>query len=412
MSATAVPRPAPAARALAPGHERFPLLDGVRGLAALTIFAFHVAFHLGLLGGSPWVARYLGNLNVGVPVFFVLSGFLLYRPFVAARLAGHPGLEPAPYLARRALRIVPAYWVALPIVALALAEWEVFTPKGAVTYFGFLQIYGSGTTIVGGIGQAWTLCVEVAFYLALPVWALLARRLPAGGGAGALVRGELLALGALLALSLAWKLLAAELLEPGDRGYLSAQIVLPAFADQFALGMGLAVLSAAAARGIAPPAPLRLLAARPWIAVAAALGLYAILGLRFGGFGDNWADAGPIRHEIKGLIGLLLIVPAVFGTQRGGRVRGALGWRPLLWLGVVSYSFYLWHLMLIRRLDDVAALSGIGWGAVAAAALLATVLVAWLSHRLVEAPGIALGRRWARALGGRRRGWAAGADGR
>jgi peptidoglycan/LPS O-acetylase OafA/YrhL len=131
-------------------HARFPLIDGVRAIAALTIFAFHVFFHLGLLN-TDLLSRYLGNLNVGVPIFFVVSGFLIYRPFVAKRFAQEPSPETEPYAIRRALRIVPAYWVALVIVTLILGlEASVFTPSGIVTYFGFLQVYDIGT-VVGGI---------------------------------------------------------------------------------------------------------------------------------------------------------------------------------------------------------------------------------------------------------------------
>ena len=75
-------------------------------------------------------------------VFFVLSGFLLYRPFVRARLLGGPAPPGAAYGWRRVLRIVPAYWVALALIALWLARRDVLEPGGALVYCGFLQIYG------------------------------------------------------------------------------------------------------------------------------------------------------------------------------------------------------------------------------------------------------------------------------
>ncbi len=380
-------------------HARFPLIDGVRAIAALTIFAFHVCFHLGLLN-TDLLSRYLGNLNVGVPIFFVVSGFLIYRPFVAKRFAQERAPEIEPYAIRRGFRIVPAYWVALVIVTLILGlEATVFTPSGIVTYFGFLQAYDIGT-VIGGIGQAWTLCIEVSFYIALPLWALFARRLlPGAAGRRAMISGELWALTALFAASFLWQLLISPLFVPGDHGYLIAQISLPAFADQFALGMAMAVVSVAIHSGAKKPRALLLVERKPWIWVAVGLALYSLLGLKIGaiGLGASWADAGLFRHVVKGLIGVCVLAPAVFGASLAGRVRGILGWRPLMLLGLVSYSFYLYHLAFILKLNEVAWLHDLGWGAVAVAAFVCSVAAAAASYKLVEAPGIALGRRLARA---------------
>lgn len=384
-------------------HARFPLIDGVRAIAALTIFAFHVFFHLGLLN-TDLLSRYLGNLNVGVPIFFVVSGFLIYRPFVAKRFAQEPTPEIEPYAIRRAFRIVPAYWVALVIVTLILGlEASVFTPSGIVTYFGFLQVYDIGT-VIGGIGQAWTLCIEVSFYLALPIWAFFARRLMRRrGGRRQMISSELWALAALFGASFLWQLVVSPLFLPGDRGYLIAQISLPAFADQFALGMAMAVVSVAINSGSKKPRALRLVEGRPWIWVLAAVALYSLLGLKIGavGLGASWADAGLFRHVIKGLIGVCVLAPAVFGSTLGGRVRAALGWRPLMLLGLVSYSFYLYHLAFILKLNEVGWLHDLGWVAVAGASFVCSVAAAAISYRLIEAPGIALGRRWAKAASAR-----------
>ena len=383
-------------------HARFPLVDGVRAIAALTIFGFHLFFHLGLLS-TDLLSRYLGNLNVGVPIFFVVSGFLIYRPFVAKRFAEQPAPEVEPYAIRRGFRIVPAYWVALVIVTLILGlEATVFTPSGIVTYFGFLQVYDIGT-VVGGIGQAWTLCIEVTFYIALPIWAFFARRMLPRGGRRQMISSELWALAALVSASFLWQLVISPRFLPGDQGYLIAQISLPAFADQFALGMAMAVVSVAVHSGSKKPRALRLVEGKPWIWVVAALALYALLGLKIGavGLGASWADAGLFRHVIKGLIGVCVLAPAVFGGALGGRVRAALGWRPLMLLGLVSYSFYLYHLAFILKLNEVGWLHELGWVAVAGASFLCSVAAAAISYRLIEAPGIALGRRWAKAASAR-----------
>src|SRR4051794_10645880 len=113
---------------------RFPLFDSLRAIAALTIFLFHIAFVLHLLGGrtlSPWLAQ----LNVGVPIFFLISGFLLYRPFAQTRFSGDPSPAVGPYAIRRLFRIVPAYWVALTIVAVWLGPFGVWAAKGIGPYY-------------------------------------------------------------------------------------------------------------------------------------------------------------------------------------------------------------------------------------------------------------------------------------
>jgi peptidoglycan/LPS O-acetylase OafA/YrhL len=73
-----------------PSHERFPLLDGYRAIAATMVVATHVGFQTGAAIHGPW-SGLLARLDSGVAVFFLLSGFLLFRPISAAHLAGRSG---------------------------------------------------------------------------------------------------------------------------------------------------------------------------------------------------------------------------------------------------------------------------------------------------------------------------------
>src|SRR5439155_8306716 len=95
------------------------------------------------------VGRYAQRLEVGVAIFFVISGFLLYRPFAASRAAGQPAPRTGPYAWRRVLRIVPAYWLALTVTVVVLGRWEVFHPAHLLTFYGRGQAY-RGPTIGGG----------------------------------------------------------------------------------------------------------------------------------------------------------------------------------------------------------------------------------------------------------------------
>ena len=97
---------------------------------------------------NTWWGSLWHNLDLGFPVFFVISGFLLYRPFLAVAVVGAPPTNTWSYAWRRALRIIPAYWVALTVLAAYAHLHGVFTGDWWRYYF-FLQIY-SVHTIYGG----------------------------------------------------------------------------------------------------------------------------------------------------------------------------------------------------------------------------------------------------------------------
>ncbi len=89
---------------------RYPLVDAIRAIAALSVLVFHAAnAAYTAVPDQDWLGAVLARFNVGVPIFFVISGFLLYRPFVAARLGGRAAPRVRDYARRRVLRLVPAY---------------------------------------------------------------------------------------------------------------------------------------------------------------------------------------------------------------------------------------------------------------------------------------------------------------
>jgi peptidoglycan/LPS O-acetylase OafA/YrhL len=369
---------------------RFPLFDSLRAIAALSIFFFHIAFVLHLRGGrtlSPWLAQ----LNVGVPIFFRISGFLLYRPFAQTRFSGDPSPEVVPYAIRRIFRIVPAYWVALTIVALWLDLSDVFTASGIGTYYGFFQVYRHAT-VTGGIGPAWTIDTEIAFYFLLPIWALLLRRIPFRGVSGfAWTEGGLL--GVLFAGGFVAKLVAIHNTPFHALTLPAVLYTLPAYLDYFAIGMGLAVASVALAGR--SPAFVRVIDRAPWLPVASGALAFYLLGTHVGPLGHGWGTQFMWQHYLKAAVGIGLLLPAIFGDPSRGLVRRVLGNRALLWLGMVSYAFYLWHLAILTKLDRTGLADSIGGVGFTIVGFVCTTAVAAASWYLVERHALRLGRRLA-----------------
>ena len=149
------------------------------------------------------------------------------------------GPRTARYARRRALRILPAYWVALTVLAIFPGIVGVFTADWW-RYYLFLQAYDA-STLPFGIPVAWTLCVEVAFYVSLPFWALAVRRIRLGAGPRAWLRSELAALAFVATAAVAVQVAASR----QEISPLLAQTVLGQ-AVWLALGMALAVVSVAA----------------------------------------------------------------------------------------------------------------------------------------------------------------------
>jgi peptidoglycan/LPS O-acetylase OafA/YrhL len=369
--------------------DRFPLMDSMRAIAALCVLAAHAALFAGLWTSDSFLSPYVSELNAGVSVFFLISAFLLYRPFVAARVNGEGLPSTGAYAWRRFLRIVPAYWVALTIVAIWLGMGDAFRPLWhAIALYGFGQIY-SMETIDIGIYQAGTLCVEMTFYAFIPLWALAMRRRG--------LRTELAGLAALVVFSTVWKLVAIDRV-----GAFTAEGALwlhplPGVLDQFAVGMALAVASvhglpARAARAVARAWPWWLVAAVAYVLVADAIGRPAL---------DRGAGLYLARHWLVTLFAAALLVPAMFGWEHHGAIRRALAWRPLLYVGLVSYGLYLWHYAVVQKTaNGVTELltEDLGLGptgrflVLLAAGLAGGLAIASVSYYAIERPALSLKR--------------------
>ena len=372
------------------GNPRFPCVEGLRAVAAVSVLVHHVAGFTGAVTST--AAGYvLAHLDVGVSVFFVLSGFLLYRPFAAADAEGRPGPGLRRYAGRRVLRIFPAYWVALTAVFFGLETVRHGGAEGLLRYYSLTHIY-SRDHVLGGIVPAWSLATELSFYVCLPVWAV---------AVGAVARRSARPLG--VAAAGAAGLFAAGL---GTHAYLlftrdaatPATLWLPAQADLFALGMLLAVAHVAVARGVRVPLAGAVgrhpgltwaLAAVPFWVAATQLDLPREFA--------DMPDGGALGRQVcYGMIAVLLVAPAVFGDQARGWPRRFLRFGPVAWVGLVSYGLFLWHFDLLRWLEREGAFEWVPQArflSVLGMTLGAGLVVAWLSWRLIESPLIR--GRWA-----------------
>jgi peptidoglycan/LPS O-acetylase OafA/YrhL len=366
-----------------PGNPRFPLFDGLRAIAVLSVVVTHTA----LLSGAnelAWYGRYTARLDVGVTIFFLISGFLLYRPFVAAHLEGKPGPRVRDYARRRVLRIVPAYWLALTVLAIypgLVHMWE----SDSWAYYLFLQDYNPAWTF-GGLQPAWSLAIEAAFYVALPFLAYAMRMAGAGRSRGARVRIELVAIIALL--------VASVVLRAATPGSSAGQvhITLPGTFDWFALGMLLAVASAALA-GRRDPVVVQLLRRWPSLAWVIALVLFWFTSTQLGLGGTLYfrvtTAQSMAQHLLYGAIAFFLLLPAVFAGDAGGLPQRLLANRFVTWLGLISYGVFLWHHPIALKLteaDDRGLFRSARMLGITAATLAIAIACAALSYYLVERP--------------------------
>jgi len=371
------------------GRRRFELIEGLRAVAVLSVLAGHAA-HAWFPPGEESLRIHVVDrlLPFGVALFFCISGFVLYRPFIVRRGPAGTRVGLSSYALRRLVRIVPPYWVALTALAVFPGLTGVFSDQW-LAYYGFAQIYSSDWA-AGGLGTAWTLDVEILFYAALPLyaWAMSARGVRAGNPGGR--KRELMTLTALAGLSLALRGLDFAYLG-GDLHWLGTSL-LGTF-SWFALGMAVAVFSCTAAHEPLG-APARTLGSRPLVSGACAAAIFAVLvavpGYEPGYFGPIWQVM--LEFLAVGAMATLLLLIGVFG-ERARLARTVLGNRVSVWLGLVSYGIYLWHAPVLTYLSktDLVASFPVPVVAFTVSSLAVVLSLAAASFYLLERPLL----RWA-----------------
>lgn len=379
---------------------RFAGADTMRAVGALAVLTTHVAFWSGNYTGNATLGSLLARLDVGVAIFFVLSGFLLGRAWVVRAADRGPAPGTGPYLWHRLLRIVPLY-VLTVVIALAairsnaglgVRDWVV-TLLMANTFL--------DPALPAGLTHMWSLAVEVTFYAVLPVIMLAL----VGRSRGLSPRRYVVGLAVMVAVSTLWILALAPWLDHRASG--APEQWLPAYLSWFAGGLLLALVQVLHERGstAAPVAGLVTLARHPGSCWTLAVGLMLLASTPIAGptmlTAPSPAEA-LTKHLLYAGVGFLLVLTAVFAEPRGwyGRAVGHPVGRRLGW---ISYGIFCLHLPLLHLIMWVT-----GWPlfqgrglAIWGLALVLSVLAAEAAYRLVERPALALKNRPPALLRGR-----------
>ena len=372
------------ARAVSP---RQPALEGLRAVAAGAVMVTHVAFLSGAVGGHV-LPGFLGRMDIGVAVFFVLSGYLLYLPHARSTTLGRRPTPLREYAIRRAARLLPAWAAVLAGTWLLVPSVRQAPGQTWVAQLTMTQIYRLGHTL-GPLNQLWSLSTEVAFYLVLPVLALALRALARRSRSP--VAGQLVALTVLAAGSIVFRV-------GVDEGWWASRLALqwlPAHLDWFAVGMAVALVRAERDAGRESTAGLLLVSAGGPLRVLAALLLWLATTPLAGPLDLAPATTSQdlLKHLLYAAVAGLLVGPvALHGGDRVGRL---LSGRVAVRLGRVSYGVFLWHLPIlyaVRRSLGLVTFAGGFWITLACTGAL-SLLVAEVSWRLLEQPIVAAAHR-------------------
>jgi peptidoglycan/LPS O-acetylase OafA/YrhL len=334
-------------------HRHLPL-DTLRFVAVTLVFFQHA------IPGGIWVGR------SGVDMFFLLSGYLI----TGGLIRSEPGKGYfSNFYARRVLRIFPAYYLNILLAVIFMGAAALPMVPWAVV---FLSNFGYSSSSVGTLGplaHLWSLAVEEQFYLLWPLLLFFVRS----------VKMRWILIGVIIVAAPFIRLWLTETVN-----WASAYSMLPARADGLALGAAIALAQQQWGTQLFQ-------AHRRLLTVAA--GVMALVFL-----GANWAFAFPTTLHMTITLSASVIffgcVLAATIAWSGTRVATAMSFRPIVYLGQISYGIYLIHRWLIPYLQQFIAET---WLVVIVAAV-GSVGLAMLSFHLIETPI----NRWGKGLLSRR----------
>lgn len=410
--------------ASSPTNRRVVGLDGIRGLGCLAVVVGHVGeFYTPVTHHK----ALLDVLGLALILFFVLSGFLLFLPYVR-RLTKPDGEMPdtRTYFLHRVFRVFPGYVVIFLIANFVLRAVYVDNPTtqlpgsghgtGMITDPGkllanltLMQTY-IPEYMQTGINPSWSLTLEIAFYLSLPLLGVLLfslrKRVDIHPLKLALVAPAILLVVAYIGRALTpwvYSRVNVHNFQPDGGEYLpdiwlqnwgpnlaavfSRSILTNA--DLFAYGMLAAILFVAIEQAIIGER------AAKWIHRAAimAIPVFGVLTLKL------VKDQSPFGYGVLGIVSALFITMVILPLSWGmpSRLARCLDIRPFYFIGLISMSVYLWHYPLLLLLGRFDLNAGDSWGGMLrnmAVVTLATLVLATITYYAVEKPGLDLAKRF------------------
>ncbi|MEP7098586.1 MAG: acyltransferase, partial [Dokdonella sp.] len=347
-----------------------PALTGLRGFAAAWVFAYHAwqfsGGHALVIGPIDLTPLFAGGYY-GVDLFFVLSGFLIGRPFLLARMHGQAMPSLRTFWTHRLRRVFPAYLVQLGILLAIVGVLEHAEPLSVGRLFGHLTLTFNlveNDSVVNPV--YWSLPVEWDFYIVLPLLALGFWRQQAIPWI----------VPAMLGFAIGFRILCWQLLfvTPPNGDLFRWTLQLPARIDQLVIGMMAAWialhwpgLSKRRSRFCVLVGTILLLAC-VWVSVAK---------------GDDFDPRRLPWAYFAQTLAAIAFACLIYAAASGSQIMHTIFGNPALrWLGTISFSLYLWHWIILNRLQPL----HLATTTMLAIAIAGSLAVAWLSWRFVERP--------------------------
>lgn len=368
-------------------------IDGFRAICACLAVIGHTFLATGII---PFAGA-LHVLGILVALFFAISAFVLYQPFIEADVRGLPRPAAVSFWVRRLLRIYPLFAFALTSYLLILPEVRPDNWWGYVRLYLFLQIFGEELSGFKGLPSAWYLCNEVIFYFLIPLLALAAAR----WSTNRRIRKPADRLRAHIMIG--WGMvffgpLLRTLIYAAD---VPAPTSLPlSHLEFFGFGIIIAGYTVGARMGIAPPSAIRWVRKNTRLTYALVLVPVVLLALIAEQWGDGsgiWQD-GNMEDRLRFfpyLIAVFLLMAAAALGPRNDPANRWLSHKRFKPLSALALHIYLWHqlvlgvlnLMLPNGLGELDfAPRAIEVTVIAAAALLGTISVAWVTQPMTDWP--------------------------
>jgi peptidoglycan/LPS O-acetylase OafA/YrhL len=403
------------------------VLDGVRGVAVLMVIIFHVNRVTGDNLWDPRTNPLASSISTaggtGVTLFFVLSGFLLFMPFAKALLFKTDWPLMRVFYMRRVLRILPAYYVSLFILIL-LQNPEYLHPDHFKNLFLFLTFFMDSTqaTFRQINGPYWTLATEWQFYMLLPFIALgialIVSRVP--------IKKRFMAVTACLVGIVIWGLFirfeGLYFLSHPTQTFLMPRSELNVinfflfgitgkYTEDFAVGMFISLCFIYSQHPSTDKKVVQLWKRlSPWLWVSGIVILVFSAMWHFKSvnawgwpFIPDWMMQNfTLLSEMLLAIGFGACIAAIlYGS---GGLKAMFEWPMLRWVGLISFSLYIWHLPLLILLQSrvLPIFHGLNrfvtYGMFWYWAIVVIFPFAFLSYLVVERPWMRLGDRWRVAI--------------